>query len=70
MPTTKKEQMEIIRAQTELEELRHKLKMEELEFERATTKIIHEQILERGRIQRAEDRKFFLEKQSYYRNRT
>lgn len=50
---------------TELIKLRHKLKMEELEFERATNKLFHEWNLERGRIKRAEDRKDFMERKSF-----
>lgn len=42
--------------------LKHKFKMEELEFERATSKMNHEMILERGRIQRAEERKLIVQK--------
>lgn len=45
-------------------EIKHKFKMEELEFERASAKQFHEQILERGRIQRAEERKMLLERKS------
>lgn len=60
------ERMALLEAQKEADETKHKFKMQELEFERATSKIIHEQILERGRIQRAEDRKIFLEKRSLY----
>lgn len=44
--------------------IKHKLKMEELEFERASALAMHNQILERGRISRAEERKMLLEKRS------
>jgi len=56
------ERKKLIELQKESDNLKHKFKMEELEFDRATSKIIHEQILERGRIQRAEERKMMFEK--------
>lgn len=43
--------------------LKHQLKMEELDGERTNAKLIHEQILERGRINRAEQRKTMRLKQ-------
>lgn len=63
-----RERMSLIEAQKEADKLRHNQKMIELEFDRATSKLIHEQILERGRIQRAEDRKLFWEKKNWRGN--
>jgi hypothetical protein len=61
------ERKELNRLDKELAEIKHSFKMQELEFERASTKIFHEQVLERGRIQRAEERKMFMEKRSFSR---
>lgn len=63
-----KERSKLIEMQREVDQTKHNFKMEELEFERATHKLIHDQILERGRIERAETRKVFLEKQKYYKD--
>lgn len=57
------ERSAILEMEKALAELKHKFQMEALEFERATSKLIHEQILERGRIQRAEERKTLIMKQ-------
>ena len=51
----------------ELIELRHKYKMEELEYERATFKLVHQWKLEAMRIKNAEIRKNELRRQSYRR---
>ena len=56
------ERMAIIEAQKQVDLIKHDFKIMELRFERETAKLIHEQILERGRIQRAEERKIFAEK--------
>lgn len=57
-----KERKEILVLEREIAETKHKFHMQELEFERATSKLIHDQILERGRIQRAEEKKMFMMK--------
>ena len=54
---------EILEKQGELEENRHKNRMAELEYERDSQRRLHEQILERGRITRAEERKILLLKE-------
>ena len=41
----------------ELEEFKHKLKMEELEYQRKTANMVHQQHLEAGRIKNAEYKK-------------
>ena len=46
-------------------ELEHKLKMEELVFERETSRRIHEWRLEEGRIKNAEIKKNIIRKQHY-----
>jgi hypothetical protein len=61
------ERKELMRIQRETDENKHSFKMQELEFERASSKLFHEQVLERGRIQRAEERKMFMEKRSFSR---
>lgn len=53
----------------EIIETKHKFRMEEIEAERNNAVLIHNQILERGRIQRAEERKIMLEKKSMQRGR-
>lgn len=47
--------MKLIEEDRETAKLRHAYKMEELEFERENSKLMHEQILARGRINRAEE---------------
>lgn len=49
----------------ELYEAKHRLKMEELIYERETNRLFHEWNLERGRINRAEERKLYQEKRSF-----
>lgn len=61
------ERMELIKAQKEVDRVKHLFKMEELRFERESSNIIHEQILERGRISRAENKKLFMAKQQHYK---
>jgi hypothetical protein len=61
------ERKELIKLQRETDAIKHSFKMQELEFERASSKIFHEQVLERGRIQRAEERKMFMEKRGFSR---
>ena len=56
-----RERLKILKAQNEKESIRHKNRMEELTYERETAKKIHEWILERGRIQRAEKRRMMHE---------
>ena len=56
---------ELAKIQEENIKLRHIFKMEELAYERENSKILHDQILERGRIQRAEERKIMLEKRGF-----
>jgi hypothetical protein len=51
----------------ELEELRHKNKMEQLKYERETYKISHQWKLEEMRIKNAEIRKHHMRKQAYGR---
>jgi hypothetical protein len=60
------EKKELILLQRETDELKHKFKMEELNYERQTSIIVHEKILERGRIQRAEERKMILYRKEAY----
>ncbi|MBM3191439.1 MAG: hypothetical protein FJZ63_02130 [Chlamydiae bacterium] len=57
------ERSKILEIEKGLAELKHKMRMLELEFERASSRLVHEQILERGRIIRAEERKTFMMKQ-------
>lgn len=52
----------------ELEELKHKHRMEELEFQRQTEKLKHEWDLERFRIQNAERRRFEEDKYNKIRS--
>lgn len=61
-----RERKELIKLQGEADETRHKFKMEELAYERDNARIFHEQILERGRITRAENKKMFAEKNASY----
>lgn len=49
----------------EIAKAKHNLKMEQLQYERETNRLFHEWSLERGRIQRAEKRKEFLEKNAW-----
>jgi hypothetical protein len=51
------ERKTLIELQRETDLIKHKFHMEELKFERESALIIHEQILERGRIKWAEERK-------------
>lgn len=51
------ERLEILKLERSLVEDKHKFRMTELEYERDNARRIHEQILERGRIQKAEERK-------------
>lgn len=59
-----KERKIIIALEADLHAKRHSLKMQELEFERESMKLNHEWVLERGRIQRAEERKMMSERRS------
>lgn len=59
----------LIEMQKQADQIKHKLKMEELHFERASATLMHEQILERGRISRAEERKMLLEKTRAFKSR-
>ena len=61
------ERKELIRLQMEADKIKHCFKMEELDYERASNKINHEHILERGRIQRAEERRMIAERRDSYR---
>jgi hypothetical protein len=47
----------LLELQAQLEQIKHANKMEELEYERVSMNLLHQQILERGRISRAEERK-------------
>jgi len=51
---------------TSVEELKHKFKMEELEYERLSMQYMHNQILERNRIKTAEERKLLHEKERIF----
>ena len=62
-----KELDEQLAKKLEYEKAIHNLKMERLAYERETNKLFHEWALERGRIQRAEARKDFMEKQNWRR---
>lgn len=62
-----KERNKLIELQKEADTLKHKFKMEQLAFERATNELFHSRCLERERIKRAEDRKAFAEKNAYYK---
>lgn len=64
-----KERKALIELQKEADLYKHKLKMIQLTYERESSKILHDQILEKMRIQRAEYIKQWKEKQSYYNNR-
>lgn len=55
---------QILEIKQQIDVNRHIFRMEELAFERENNKIMHEQILERGRISRAEERKMLLERRS------
>jgi len=48
---------EILRQKLDYEKERHSLRIKELEFQRETNRLRHEQELERGRIKSAEIRK-------------
>ena len=48
---------QILALKRELAEFQHKARMEELVFERESQERLHSMILERGRIQRAEEKK-------------
>lgn len=61
------ERSKILALERENIELKHKFKMEELDFDRCNTLKMHEQILERGRISRAEERKMLIERRSLSR---
>jgi len=62
------EQQELQKGDLAFVKLKHKMKMEELVFERGTNRIFHERSLERDRIRRAENRKDFREKQAAWRH--
>ena len=51
------ERKALIELQKENDLIKHKYRMEELKFERESNLIVHNQILERGRIKWAEERK-------------
>lgn len=59
------ERKELIRLQTEADENKHKLKMDQLAFERESQRLFHERELERGRIKSAEIRKNLQRKSDY-----
>jgi hypothetical protein len=54
-----KERSELQRRDVEFAKVKHKLKMEQLQFERETQRIFHENLMQRERIKRAESRKDF-----------
>lgn len=56
------EKRDLLKLQIEMEEQRHKNKMEELKYMRETNMIAHEKELERNRIKSAEIRKTQLRK--------
>lgn len=57
-----RERKALIELQKEADQIKHKLRMELLQFERETNRIFHEHALERGRIKNAEERKLVLYK--------
>lgn len=57
------EKSRLLGLERELAEYKHSLKMHELEFERESQCILHDRILERGRIARAEERRMLEYKQ-------
>lgn len=59
------ERTELQRKDLEIMEAKHKMKMEELAYDRETNRLFHEWSLERGRIQRAEKRKMYSEQRSW-----
>lgn len=54
---TFKEKLALLVEKKRLENHKHKLKMDELAYSRENSRLVHEQILERGRIKYAEMRK-------------
>lgn len=58
------ERRELQKKDLEVFKAKHKIKMEELAYERETNRLFHEWSLERGRINRAEERKAFIEKRA------
>jgi len=54
------EEKELIKLQTQLENYKHQLVMEEMEFRRKSDEIHHKRELERGRIKSAEIKKTIM----------
>lgn len=59
------ERSRLIELDLEAARIKHDWRMAQLIYERETSKILHEQILERGRIARAEQRKLLSEKEAF-----
>jgi len=56
------ERKRFLELEEKLEEVKHRMKMDELEFARESNRLFHERELERGRIKTAEIRKAFERK--------
>lgn len=55
-------QLKLLEIEKENIKYKHECKMKELEFERKNSELLHEQILTRGRINRAEELKLIKAK--------
>lgn len=62
-----RERKGLIKLQGKADRIKFEMRKEILDMERANNLFFHEKELERGRIKRAEQRKMWAEKASYYR---